>query len=287
MRALAWFLLYLPALGTLFAPFTPEDVDLGSIFDDLGDILIAEVVTLINELFSALLAFTSLGFATTALATEIEAEFMGRVGSTLGRALRHILGDIIHLRFAHLLQDYLKLKETLRRWLLPIIKIIDRIRKIYRFYVLKPLLAYLNLIQRLRQVLAIFRIFHLKFAERLDHKLLELEAKTIRNTLRIWQELNIATSVLQLILDPALLFRRVPLVTSITRAIGDLLRALFGRGLQDAFGSTVPLSVLGGPPVTLREGMDRWQLEVRGETGAVAGAQWQRIFDEMKVSAGG
>ncbi len=214
--------------------------------------------------------------------------FLVRAVRIIARGFTHVLSDIVHGRFAHLLQDYLKLKQLLRRWLAPILKIIDRIRAIYRLYVLKPMLAYLNLIQRIRMTLAIFRIFHLKFAERLDHKLLELEAKTIRNTLRIWQELNIASSVLQLILDPALLFRRVPLVLSASRAITQLLGALFGHSLHDVFGSGAPAAPLPGPPATLRQGMDRILVDVKDDTGDAAKVRehWQRMFDELKLAQG-
>lgn len=261
---------------------------------DFLDFFIGEagVLDSIIDLVQNALNFVFNVFAKIAIFEEFQIlslqNFLGGALNTIGRALRHILSDIIHLRFGDLLQKVRDLYQRVRDFLAPIIKLIDRIRAIYRLYVLKPLLAYLNLIQRLRMLLAIFRVFHLKFAERLDRKLLELEAKAIRNTLRIWQELNIAISVLQLILDPALLFRRVPLVLSASRAITQLLGALFGHSLHDVFGSGAPAPPLPGPPATLRQGMDRILVDVKDNTGDAAKVRehWQRMFDKLKLAQG-
>ncbi len=251
-----------------------------ALFDSVIAAIQSAVVFLYNLLVNVVLFLWSV--------IQAIAIFLVRAVVLIARGFVHVISDIVHGRFAHLLQDYLKLKDLLRRWLAPIIRIIDRLRNIYRLYVLKPLLAYLNLIQRLRMVLSIFRVFHLKFAQRLDNKLLELEAKTIRNTLRIWQELNIASSVLQLILDPSLLFRRARLTGSILLAINNLLHALFGRGLQGLFGSTVPLGPAAGRPATLRAGMDRFLTEVQAKAGDadVVPTQWQRMFAELRASSG-
>ena len=157
----------------------------------------------------------------------------------LGQALGNIFGSII---------DWLKhLKDT---WLGHLIgSIWDRVKKIYKSIagaikkiiciiqayedlvqqyedkILKPII---NLIQRVRRVLLIFRIFHFKFAERLDNYLAIQEAKLARIFLFQRRWLNYVIDGLNLIVDPFGLFNEGMYVKSALRSIGDLFGALWG-----------------------------------------------------------
>ena len=157
----------------------------------------------------------------------------------LGKSLENIFGSIL---------DFLKhLKDT---WLGHLIgSIWDRVKKIYKSIagaikkiicilqayedlvtqyedkILKPII---NLIQRVRRVLLIFRIFHFKFAERLDNYLRIQEAKLARIFLFQRRWLNYVIDYLNLIVDPFGLFNEGMYVKSALRSIGDLFGALWG-----------------------------------------------------------
>ncbi len=93
------------------------------------------------------------------------------------------------------------------------------------------------MIQRIRAILKIFRIFHLKFAQKLDDWLGALEAKIIKNTLALRGKVNEIMSILELVLDPSLLIRDNVCLASAARAIRGLFNALglgFGRKLTTA-----------------------------------------------------
>ncbi len=156
-------------------------------------------------------------------------DWLGKIARGFVKGLKHVLSDIIHLRFVHLWLDFLRMLKSLHDWYEKHFKwLIDLRRRFDRWFntTIRPIL---NFLQRVRGVLAIFRIFHLKFAEKLDNLIGGLEAKIIRNTLAIRGKLNEISTIINLVFDPALVIRQNVLVLSMIRAL-DRLRALLGLG---------------------------------------------------------
>lgn len=153
------------------------------------------------------------------------------------RAIRHVLSDIIHGRFIHLWNDYLKLKHQLQDWYDKHFKWLLELRKRYQQWFKNTVEPILNAIQRFRRVLAVFRIFHVKWAQKLDDKLAGIEGKIIKNTLAIQSKLNQVISFIDLVFTADGLISRQWQVASIWQAITDL-RGIFGlplvRGLTAA-----------------------------------------------------
>ncbi len=163
--------------------------------------------------------------------------FLFKAFAILVRGFRHVISDIIHGRFLHLYQDYLRLKAKLREWVDKHLGWLLRLRKQFDDWFRHTIVPILNLIQRLRAILTVFRIFHLKFAERLDALLGRLEAKIIKNTLALRSKLNEVVSIIDLVLDPGLLIRQNVLLGSAVRAVRGLFNALglgWGRKLTSA-----------------------------------------------------
>lgn len=164
-------------------------------------------------------------------------QFLEKAFGILLRAVKHILSDIIHGRFLHLYEDYLRLKARLKKWFEDHLGWLLRLRKAFDDWYRHTIIPILNMIQRIRAILAIFRIFHLKFAQKLDDLLGALEAKIIKNTLALRGKLNEIVSILELVLDPSLLIRDNVFLASAARAIRGLFNALglgFGRKLTTA-----------------------------------------------------
>jgi hypothetical protein len=186
-----------------------------------------------------------------ALQTQVASLFstVRKISSLLGRALKHILRDIIHLRFLHLWRDYLALKDKLKAWFNKHLKWLLEFRKRFDAWYRRTIIPILNLIHRIRAILQIFRILHLKFAEKLDGLLGRLEAKIIKNTLVLRKKINEIASIIELILDPSVLLRNNPLFRQFLRGLDTTLHAIFGVSLIDMFptkgGEVGPLTELG------------------------------------------
>ena len=202
-------------------------------FAALGDALfngITAAIQLIQEVVRYLLFLVTVIYQVLVAVVQ----FLEKAFGILLRAIKHILSDIIHGRFLHLYEDYLKLKARLKKWFEDHLGWLLRLRKAFDDWYRHTIIPILNMIQRLRAILAIFRIFHLKFAQKLDDLLGALEAKIIKNTLALRGKLNEIVSILELVLDPSLLIRQNVLLLSAQRAIRSLFNSLglgFGRKL--------------------------------------------------------
>ncbi len=202
-------------------------------FAALGDALfngITAAIQLIQEVVRYLLFLVTVIYQVLVAVVQ----FLEKAFGILLRAIKHILSDIIHGRFLHLYEDYLRLKARLKKWFEDHLGWLLRLRKAFDDWYRHTIIPILNMIQRIRAILAIFRIFHLKFAQKLDDLLGALEAKIIKNTLALRGKVNEIVSILELVLDPSLLIRDNVFLASAARALRGLFNALglgFGRAL--------------------------------------------------------
>lgn len=94
------------------------------------------------------------------------------------------------------------IRDKVNRFLAPLLKEIQIMRQneqiVFNLYV-KPLL---NFISRLRQILLVFRLFHLKFAAQLDQDLAMVEGKISQVVIDVRAQLNQLTDYINIILDP-------------------------------------------------------------------------------------
>jgi hypothetical protein len=158
--------------------------------------------------------------------------------SLLDRILRHVLVPLLHL--------YQRLSAWLNKVLTPVIKILRRIRawydKFFKVYV-KPVLDAIN---HIRKVLAVFKIFHIKWAAKLDADLADIEHRIIRDFELVRRQINKVLSWIELIMDPEGLLLRLPLARSIVRALDDILQLTTGHVLSYYLSS--PTGIGGGGP---------------------------------------
>lgn len=157
--------------------------------------------------------------------------FLGKAFEAVFRGVKHVISDIVHGRFLHLWEDYLKLKAKIKAWFDKHLRWLLELRRRFDEWFNRTIKPILNFLQRIRGVLAIFRVFHLKFAEKLDALIGRLESKIIRNVLVLRQKVNEISTIINLILDPALVIRENVLLQSIAARLRQL-RALLG--LPDA-----------------------------------------------------
>lgn len=129
----------------------------------------------------------------------------------------------------------------LQRVLKPVLKYLKMVQQWYNDYykrVLKPLLT---IITRLRQVLAFFKLFHLKWAATLDTFLSHISSQITRKYNEARGYLNYTLTWVLAFYDPRYLMRRVPFFASGMRAVNALSFIFTGHGI--GYFSNVP----GGP----------------------------------------
>ncbi len=234
-------MLYLQGFG--FDPFGFFGALVGA-FQALLSFLVSVIVFIWNTLVTIAIFLWN--------AIVLIAQFLGRTIKVLFRGLKHVISDIIHLRFAHLLQDYFSLLKRLGPWFDKLRKIIHTLHRLQQQYVIGALRRIINLIQRVRRILAIFRIFHLKFADRLDRKLVGIEQRVVSKFLLVISFQNRILNILELIIDPTGIIRRNVTVRSVLGALNDLLLAITGHDLNHFFGPGVTIAGVGNKTLDMR-----------------------------------
>jgi hypothetical protein len=207
--------------GGIFGGFDP-----GSFFGGV----IATLVQAINAIIAALqflwqLLVLVFQFLYNALVAIVNA--LIKVVQIVVRGFIHFFTTILPNFLKRLYQDYIDLKAKITAWLQPVLRILLRIRQLFQQYVLAPLLRTINLIQHLRQFLVIFRLLGFKWAARLDNYLSKLEQQLVQNVLVIQAWINLAISVLDLIIDPSMILRKNFLLASLLSFLGAVKRVFF------------------------------------------------------------
>ena len=153
---------------------------------------------------------------------------LGQVLKTVIDGLGHIISDILHLRLLKVLQDIINLLKAIGKILAPLIQWLKRLQQIQRQLQMQYLRQFIDIIQRIRKVLAIFRLLHLNFANKLDLYLAKLEGGIGAKWAKLIEHMNAIQSVLDQVIDPTLLLRPGGLLGSVGLMIGAVSAAVKG-----------------------------------------------------------
>jgi len=159
------------------------------------------------------------------------------------------------------LEDIQALLHALHNLFAPLIAWLRKLQAIQRQYQLQTMRRIVNLIQRARQILVVFRLLHLKFAQKLDNWLAGIEGKIITRELDIAKKTNEILGWVDFVTDPS-----AHCWHGCVRPIGTLLRALAGAGARGRLGQGVP------------------QL-ARHRGGTTAGIPWHQYAGDIRVQA--
>lgn len=185
---------------------------------------IAEIVSVLTAAINALARQIGAGGSGP---DPISSSLFGKVGSILS----HIWNDYIKRGILGLISILEKLRDRLARILSHVINWITAIRKWYDTHILPILLKQLQMIQRVRQFLALLRIFHVKWAQKLDNYLLDLQGKITGTIELVRGTLNTIISWISLITDPSMIIRRNTLGAWLLSHVGGLKRMVgYGDG---------------------------------------------------------
>ncbi|SRR5712691_209887 len=208
--------------------------DFGGIFDPLVGILAAlidAIIAFLQELVVALVQVLNFLFE-----GEIGIFGFSRSGlDSIFKGLKNILDQVFKVSVVAALKHLLSLYQRLQKWIAKLKVWLDRLRKIQQTYQLTALRRFINLIQRIRKVLVLFRILHLKFASKLDNWLAGIEGKLISRTAQLQAKMNEIIGWINVVADPFQAYRKGLLFGSYGRMINGFFGALTAAGLAQFF----------------------------------------------------
>lgn len=152
--------------------------------------------------------------------------FISDVVSKIKNALQWVWVNVIKAVLTKILAAYSKLRDLLKRIFGPVLDLIKKIRAFYQNYFNQFVKPMLKVIRQMRQVLQIFKLLGFKWAARLDGDLARIENKIVQAYVTLFQYLNIATSWIQLIVNPTGILRRNPLFGAIIRSAPELVNLM-------------------------------------------------------------
>lgn len=153
-------------------------------------------------------------------------QFILRAFNFVKNGLKWLWENVVKQVITKLLQAYTKLRTILAPIFNHLLLWLQKARYYLDLIFNRFVKPYLVMIQKVRQVLGIFRLLGFKWAQRLDARLGALEAKIIGvfQTLRV--PLNQAISFLQLLADPLGILRRNPLIAAVLRDAPEIKNAI-------------------------------------------------------------
>lgn len=203
--------------------------------DNIGAI-IGQIASVINALFIALwnvmLALFQFIWNTLVAVVNAIVTIFKNVGKFFARSWTDYLKPAIRGLFANVI----KLFDRLHRLLAPLLKWIQKIRKWYDTHILPILLKEIQMIQKVRQFLAVLRILHVKWAQVLDDKLLSIQGKITKVVETVRGVLNEIINFLAIVSNPLLLFGSLTHSAWVVNFFDTVLRALTGAGLSSWLG---------------------------------------------------
>lgn len=195
--------------------------DLGGFFDALlADLLsiVQAIIDFINGLVSALVGALNYLLSGEQDIFNFSFQSLEHVWQGIQTVLDKIWRAVILATLKRLWDLYQKLKE----WATKLKKWLDRFHALQRQYQIQALRRIINLIQRARQLLLIFRLLHLKFAQKLDLWLSKIEGIITSHVFNLEKKTNEIITWIDLIFDPKALMRELTLAQSLYRYIRGL-----------------------------------------------------------------
>lgn len=156
-------------------------------------------------------------------------KFLTQLFRTLGKFLLHVWQNYVKAAITWLATHVQKLRAWLKRTIGPILARLEKIKKWYDTHILKQQLRMLQFLQSVRRILGILRIFHVKWAIKLDGALADLQNRIETSIAIVRGTLNQIINTLAIAFDPTMLLRTNVLGASLLSNLGAVKR-IFGYG---------------------------------------------------------
>lgn len=210
LQHLPWFL--------VFAQFGFDFGDSGTGNTGFLEAQIATIAAALQYVWSVLVKAFNYLFAVL----QFIWNFLLTVLQDIKKAFFWLWDNVVKAGLTKLVGTFLKVRQWLSNLLAPVIRFIKQLRAWYDAYFNQFVKPVLKIIRQMRQVLQVFRLLGFKWAARLDADLARIENKIVTAYITLRQYLNIATSWIQLVVDPLGILRRNPLFAAIIRSAPEL-----------------------------------------------------------------
>lgn len=204
--------------------------DFGGLFDSLlGELgaIIQAIIQFLNDLVQAIV---------NALNFLYDGE-LGIFGFTVDglikifKGLRNLLDQVFKVWVLGSLKHLFDLYSKLTAWVRKLKAWLDKLRKLQQLQLLMALRKYLDLIQRIRKILVVFKLLHIGIAKKLDNFLAKIEARITLSVFKLFQKQNEIIRWINLVADP----RGLLAPGGVLATLGNIMRAT-----SDALGGRRP-----------------------------------------------
>lgn len=195
--------------------------DFGGFFDSILSALASVIQAIIQFLQDLVVAIVqALNFLLGGIQETFGFSFksLGEVWQGISKELDRLWRQVVLISLKRLWDLYQKIAawaRKLKAWL-------DRLHKLMRQYQIMALRRVINLIQRARQILLIFRLLHFKWAAKLDAWLSHVETLITTHVLRLESKINEIITWIDLWFDPKGLMKAFTLAQSLYRYVRGL-----------------------------------------------------------------
>jgi len=213
---------------------------MGDFFGFVNSILSnnAGVYQTLLSLFQWLLQVMTILFSALWKALVDIANFLFNLLTKVGKLFRFLWDGFFKRIFTGLFNAILKAHDWLEAHLQPLIRFLQRMRAFVDRVLNRYVRPIMNMIQRMRQFLLILRLFHVKWAQKLDKELVQIEVKMASVFIEARRILNGVIDAVNLVVDPTRLLKHPILIISIRRSLPALTRSLTGLPLHYFVGGT-------------------------------------------------
>ena len=261
--------------------------DFGGIFDPILGILgalIQAIIDFLNALVTVLVEVLNFLYAGELGIFGFSFKGLGEIY----RGLKNMLDQIFKVWVVSALNKLWSLYQKLTAWVRKLKAFLDRLRRIQQLQLMQALRRYLNLIQRIRRILVVFKLLHIGIAKKLDNFLARLEGRLTTSVFNLIRKQNEIIRWINLVADPRGLLHPGGQLAS----LGGIIHAVTGAiaALRPGEFNCVPgqqtgpgLPVL--PWVSVRQQLIAESRNKSGDTAAV-GAQFSAMRELFAVDIG-
>jgi hypothetical protein len=203
----------------------------GGIFDPLlGELgaAIAAIIQFLNDLVAALVKVLNVIINAVNFTFGFSFDGLSDVWKGLTKVFDTIFKQVVLVNLAKLWDLYKKLQAwatKLKGWL-------DRLHAIMKKIQMQYFRKVIQILQRARKILTIFRFFHLKFAQKLDNYLGKIEGDITHYMVLISAQLKLVTTWVNFIIDPIGRIRTLPFLAGFFAALNVTWSGLFGTAFE-------------------------------------------------------
>lgn len=223
--------------GWIFVPFLLGQF--GFDFGNLGSILEGYLIAFLNFLLQIVVfIWNVLVYVANYIwaALNFVAKFFYTLFEDVKKAFGWLWDNVVKAGLTKAVKTFFKVRAWLTNLFAPLLKWIKILRAWYDQYFNQFVKPVLKIVRQLRQILGIFKLLGFKWAARLDADLARIENKIVALYVTLRQYLNIATSWIQLIVDPLGILRRNPLFAAIIRSAAELQNVMDRATQRDLTG---------------------------------------------------